>query len=621
LPSFTEHHQYYVPEEVGNDGQILISTGDINDPFIYSDIKTLDTTATSAQSTSDSEALVGSGKITLHKVSKTGNYNDLLNKPIIPTNTNQKVKAKNSGTDVTFGDNAVVEIKAGTNVQVAANATDNTITISSTDTNTTYTVASGDGNGQIKVTPSSGNAYNVDVKGLGSAAYKSTGTSSGNVPVLDSNGKLAESVIPAVAITDTYEASSQSAMLALTAQKGDICIRSDLNKSFVLQTAPASTLANWKELKTPTDAVLSVNGQTGAVTLDAADVGAATSTHKHSYTPAGSVSLGSNDTASGGVAYVASVSGTSASGTPTTRYLHKATTNVSPNAHTHTVTVSGTTGANGGTKVTAVTGVGANGTADVNYNAIKGVSLSASTTSTDGPVYVSGVSGGSAVTPTTKYMKFNAGTTPPSSATFSGTKTNSLVTAVSVNSQGSVTLSGSRSTSGSGTSARRTLTITGSHSGTTLTVTKGDYTPTGTVSFTAGTAPSMNFNTGKNTDTPYISAVSGGSEVTVTTHYMKIETTNADTKTVLTGVKATSTAEVAPNAHTHSYGSSTALPTSANSGSAVAAVTGLTVNEEQTTGDIKYLENYAVSGGTVSGTTKYFHPSFSGTAKDTGEPK
>ena len=37
------------------------------------------------------------------------------------------------------GDNAVVEIKAGTNVQVAASATDNTITISSTDTNTTYT--------------------------------------------------------------------------------------------------------------------------------------------------------------------------------------------------------------------------------------------------------------------------------------------------------------------------------------------------------------------------------------------------------------------------------------------------------------------------------------------------
>lgn len=40
-----------------------------------------------------------------------------------------------------------------------------------TPANTTYTFATGDSNGQIKVTPSGGNAQNVDVKGLGSAAY------------------------------------------------------------------------------------------------------------------------------------------------------------------------------------------------------------------------------------------------------------------------------------------------------------------------------------------------------------------------------------------------------------------------------------------------------------------
>ena len=39
---------------------------------------------------------------------------------------------------------------------------------------TTYTIATGDSNGQIKVTPSSGSAYNVNVKGLGTAAYKNT---------------------------------------------------------------------------------------------------------------------------------------------------------------------------------------------------------------------------------------------------------------------------------------------------------------------------------------------------------------------------------------------------------------------------------------------------------------
>ncbi len=43
-----------------------------------------------------------------------------------------------------------------------------------TDTNTTYSFATGDSNGQFKVTPSSGSAYNVSIKGLGSAAYANT---------------------------------------------------------------------------------------------------------------------------------------------------------------------------------------------------------------------------------------------------------------------------------------------------------------------------------------------------------------------------------------------------------------------------------------------------------------
>lgn len=43
-----------------------------------------------------------------------------------------------------------------------------------TDTNTTYTLSTGDSNGQIKVTPSSGSAYNVNVKGLGDRAFDST---------------------------------------------------------------------------------------------------------------------------------------------------------------------------------------------------------------------------------------------------------------------------------------------------------------------------------------------------------------------------------------------------------------------------------------------------------------
>ena len=95
------------------------------------------------------------------------------------------------------------------------------------------------------------------------------------VATLDAGGKVPESQIPAVAITDVFTVASQSAMLALTAERGDIAVRSDLNKSFALAAEPASTLANWIELRAPTDAVLSVAGKTGAVTLTNTDVGAA----------------------------------------------------------------------------------------------------------------------------------------------------------------------------------------------------------------------------------------------------------------------------------------------------------------------------------------------------------
>lgn len=110
--------------------------------------------------------------------------------------------------------------------------------------------------------------------GLGTASTKDTGTSSGNIPILDSNGKLASSTIPSVAITDTFIVASQAAMLALSAADiGDIAIRTDESKTYILQAAPASTLANWKLLATPTDTVTSVAGRTGAVTLSKTDVG------------------------------------------------------------------------------------------------------------------------------------------------------------------------------------------------------------------------------------------------------------------------------------------------------------------------------------------------------------
>lgn len=115
--------------------------------------------------------------------------------------------------------------------------------------------------------------YNVmSANTLGTASTCDTGTGAGNVPILDANGKLNDSVLPALSISETFVVNSQASMLALTAQQGDVCVRTDLNKSYILKTAGASTLANWQELLTPTDAVQSVNGHTGTVTLTQADL-------------------------------------------------------------------------------------------------------------------------------------------------------------------------------------------------------------------------------------------------------------------------------------------------------------------------------------------------------------
>jgi hypothetical protein len=88
----------------------------------------------------------------------------------------------------------------------------------------------------------------------------------------DLTGVLSSAQLPALAITSVSVVASQAAMLALTAQEGDVAKRSDTGQTFMLATAPASTLANWVELEANGD-VLSVAGKVGVVTLVKGDVG------------------------------------------------------------------------------------------------------------------------------------------------------------------------------------------------------------------------------------------------------------------------------------------------------------------------------------------------------------
>lgn len=182
------------------------------------------------------------------------------------------------------------------------------------------------------------------ISDAGSAASKNTGTGSGNVPILGADGKLDTTVLPALAISDTFVVETQTAMLALVAQAGDIAVRTDLNKSFILKTEPASTLANWQELLTPTDVVTSVAGKTGAVTLTPGDVGLGNVSNVAQAPATRTLTAGNGLTGGGDL----SANRTFTLGTPST--LTPGTTNaVTTTSHTHAVDVATQAEAEAGT--------------------------------------------------------------------------------------------------------------------------------------------------------------------------------------------------------------------------------------------------------------------------------
>ena len=87
----------------------------------------------------------------------------------------------------------------------------------------------------------------------------------------DLTGKVPKEDLPDLGIAP-MPVKSEAEMLNLPAVVGNMAIRTDLGKTFVLMEEPASTLGNWLELVTTSD-VQSVNGQTGNVQLTKADVG------------------------------------------------------------------------------------------------------------------------------------------------------------------------------------------------------------------------------------------------------------------------------------------------------------------------------------------------------------
>jgi hypothetical protein len=113
----------------------------------------------------------------------------------------------------------------------------------------------------------------ADIDDAGTAAALDAGTEEGNVPVLEGDGKLPPQVMPSIAVVDFLGvAEDEEEMLALEGEKGDWCVRDDLDKVFIITGDDPTQAEDWTAIAYPTPPVSSVAGKTGAVTLVLTDL-------------------------------------------------------------------------------------------------------------------------------------------------------------------------------------------------------------------------------------------------------------------------------------------------------------------------------------------------------------
>ncbi|MCE2824916.1 MAG: hypothetical protein LW718_05885, partial [Sediminibacterium sp.] len=178
-------------------------------------------------------------KANLSTLATTGNYNDLINKPTINNNSG----AVNS-VNTLIGD--VVIDKASIGLGNVDNTSDANKPISFLTNNALIG----------KIDASLINAPN-------------------GVAGLDANTKIPSSLLPPISFTAISVVANASEMQALgtTSVKGTVCVRTDVSKSYILNTDFSTSLSDWVELLTPGAPVQSVNGNIGVVNLKTNNIG------------------------------------------------------------------------------------------------------------------------------------------------------------------------------------------------------------------------------------------------------------------------------------------------------------------------------------------------------------
>jgi hypothetical protein len=178
-------------------------------------------------------------KSSLSNIATTGNYNDLINRPNL-SNNNGAVTSVNTLT----GD--VVIDKASLNLGNVDNTSDANKPISFLTNNALI--------GKI-------DASLINVPN--------------GVAGLDANTKIPSSLLPPISFTAISVVANASEMQALGASsvKGTVCVRTDVSKSYILNTDFSTSLSDWVELLTPGAPVQSVNGNIGVVNLKTNSIG------------------------------------------------------------------------------------------------------------------------------------------------------------------------------------------------------------------------------------------------------------------------------------------------------------------------------------------------------------
>ena len=88
-----------------------------------------------------------------------------------------------------------------------------------------------------------------------------------------SGSKIDPTNLPSISLSNTYTVVSETTQLALSAEQGDIVIRTDETKTYVHNGGSNGTMADYTVLQNPAPNVTSVANKTGVVTLNKSDVG------------------------------------------------------------------------------------------------------------------------------------------------------------------------------------------------------------------------------------------------------------------------------------------------------------------------------------------------------------